>query len=363
VADRLTDTALYSSGTQGTFPDQGARPAVSHGPLGVDVGTCRIAVSRKVGDEVVTTRQLNAFFSVPYLTFTQEVLEKNRVNYFVDEDSLVIIGDAAERFSVVMNSAIRRPMCEGLLNPLEAKGQRVIQKILELLVGQPESLGESVCLNLPFVPDNWGHRLIYHEAILRSFFISMGYRVKTVNEGLAVVLSELGDTNFSGIGVSLGGGMCNGCLSYLSLPILNFSIAKGGDYIDDSVAAVMNMLPTEVRLIKENELDLGRPPRNQVENALQIFYDQVCRAVLEELNRMLLKSNKLPQIRQAVPIVLAGGTVMPKGFLDRFERIFGDFSFPIPVSGVKLADDPLTAPVRGALITAAAKQTSAHTTA
>ena len=360
MADSHSDMELNTPDTDDAFSLNETKPEVAYGPLGVDVGTCRIAVSRKVGDEVVTARRLNAFFSVPYLSFTQEVLEKNRVNYFVDGSSLVIIGDEAERFSVVMNSAIRRPMCEGLLNPLETKGQRVIEKLLELLVGQTANLGESVCLNLPAVPQNWGHRLIYHEAILKNFFMSMGYRVKTVNEGLAVVLSELTETNFSGIGISLGGGMCNGCLSYLSLPILTFSIPMGGDYIDDSVATVMNMLPTEVRLIKENELDLSRSPRNQVENALQIFYDQVSHAVLEELHKALLKSNKLPQIRQAVPIVLAGGTVMPKGFLERFERIFAEYSFPIPISGLSMADDPLTAPVRGALITAESKQAFVH---
>jgi len=352
VTDMLVDRPSDVPASGNTASEWENQPGASKGPIGVDVGTCRIAVSRKVSGEVVTSRQLNAFFSVPYLKFTQEVLEKNRVNYFVDDDSLVIIGDAAAKFSVVMNSEIRRPMREGLLNPLETKGQRVIQKILELLVQAPENLGESVCLNLPAVPHTWRHRLTYHETILRDFFTSMGYRVKTVNEGLAVVLTELAETDFTGIGISLGGGMCNGCLSYLSIPILNFSIPQAGDYIDDSVAAVMSMLPTEVRLIKENELDLSRPPHNHVENALRIFYDEVSHAVLEELRKALLKSNKLPQIRQPVPVVLAGGTVMPNGFLDRFRKIFAEFSFPIPVSGVKMAHDPLTAPVRGALIAA-----------
>ena len=53
-----------------------------------------------------------------------------------------------------------------------------------------------------------------------------------INEGLAVVFSELEDENFTGIGISCGGGMCNVALAYLSIPSIMFSIPKGGDFID-----------------------------------------------------------------------------------------------------------------------------------
>ncbi|MEA1933427.1 MAG: hypothetical protein U9N60_03205 [Thermodesulfobacteriota bacterium] len=35
----------------------------------------------------------------------------------------------------------------------------------------------------------------------------------SINEGLATVMSELAHDNFTGIGISMGGGMCNVCLS------------------------------------------------------------------------------------------------------------------------------------------------------
>ncbi len=330
---------------------------LAEGPLGVDVGTCRIVVCRKHEDKIVTQSQLNAFFSVPYRRFTKDLLEKNRVDYFIDGDSLVIFGNASAKFSVMMNAEMRRPMKEGLLNPKESMGQKVIQKILETLVVKPERLGESVCINLPSVKEGEEHRLLYHEAILKNYFRSIGYRVKTINEGLAVVLTELAEKHFSGIGISLGGGMCNVCFSYLSLPVLTFSISKAGDYIDNSVAAVMNMLPTEVRLIKENELDLDRAPRNRIENALHIFHDEVIYALLRALKENLAKSNKLPQIHEPMPIVLGGGTAVPKGFLSQFEKILTEFTFPITIAGVRLAGDPLTATVRGGLIAAMSEET------
>ena len=56
-------------------------------------------------------------------------------------------------------------------------------------------------------------------------------------EGLAVVFGELADSNFSGIGISCGSGLCNVCLAVLSVPVISFSVPKAGDFIDSQAAA------------------------------------------------------------------------------------------------------------------------------
>ncbi|MEN8257692.1 MAG: hypothetical protein ABFS09_07500 [Thermodesulfobacteriota bacterium] len=75
------------------------------------------------------------------------------------------------------------------------------------------------------------------------YLASLGYRPISINEGLATIMSELANDNFTGIGISMGGGMCNICLSYLSVPVLNFSVQKGGDYIDSMVVPLWASLP------------------------------------------------------------------------------------------------------------------------
>jgi hypothetical protein len=54
--------------------------------------------------------------------------------------------------------------------------------------------------------------------------------------------------------------MCNVCLAYLSVPLVSFSINKGGDYIDDATASVTGTINTRVRGIKENGFDLQKKP-------------------------------------------------------------------------------------------------------
>ena len=67
-------------------------------------------------------------------------------------------------------------------------------------------------------------------------FGKLGYDARSISEGLAVVYGEMESSNYTGIGISCGGGLCNVCLAYLSVPVFSFSIPKGGDFIDSAVA-------------------------------------------------------------------------------------------------------------------------------
>ncbi len=332
------------------------KPEGPTGPVGLDIGTCYIVMCQKKGEVIETKRQLNAFFTVPYVQFALDILDKNRVDYFADGNQMYIMGNAAEKFSVMFMAETRRPMRHGLLNAAEDLGQKVIERIIQTLIQRPATLGESLCLSIPAAPRNGAERLVYHEAIFRNFLMSMGYQVKVINEGHAVILSELSDNNFTGIGVSIGGGMCNVCLSYMSLPIFSFSVPKAGDYIDHSAATVLNMNPTDVRLAKENECDLGRSPRSRIENALHIFYNEVMHHLASNIEAHLKEEKKMPPSLSALPMVLAGGTVCPNGFRDAFEKVLSEYSLPIRISEVRKADDPLTSTVKGALIAAMSEE-------
>src|SRR5262249_38220546 len=158
--------------------------------------------------------------------------------------------------------------------------------------------------------------LTYHEATLRRYFESLGYKAVAINEGLAVIFSELEDQNFTGIGISCGGGMCNVTLAYLSIPSIMFSITKGGDYIDTAVGSVVNEHATRVKVIKEEGLDLGRAPKDKFEKALHIYYEDLVETLCESLRRAVSKAEKLPRTERPLSIVLSGGTAKPRGFKD-----------------------------------------------
>jgi hypothetical protein len=325
---------------------------VSTNPYGVDVGTSKIVAARRKGRDIETAAQLNAFIPVPYSRFTENTLGQNDISYYRDGNELVIYGTATEKFANMFNAELRRPMADGMINPKEKLAMPVLESILQSLVPKSRTQGEVLAFSVPAAPAGGDPQLTYHEATLRRYYEAQGYKPIAINEGLAVVFSELEDQNFTGIGISCGGGMCNVTLAYLSIPSIMFSITKGGDYIDRSAAAVVNEAATRVRVIKEEGLDLLRTAKDKYEKALQIYYEDLVESLIEALRRAISGADKLPRSERPIPIVLAGGTSKPKGFKSLFEKTLKARGIPIEVSEVRMAADPLSATAKGALIAA-----------
>jgi hypothetical protein len=320
------------------------------GALGLDIGTSRIVLAN--GPQGTQTQsQLNAFISVPYAKLTENILQQNRMVYHRNGKELCVYGNDSERFASFFNAVPRRPMQRGVLNAHEAMGQQIIQAIIEQMLPRARK-NEMICFSVPGKGEGADANLVYHEAVLRNFLQGLGYQAKAINEGLAVVFAELQQENFTGIGISLGGGMCNVCVAFLSVPMLSFSIPMGGDYIDSSVSEVTAEPVTRVRLQKEESLDLARQPKDKVASALQIYYEEVMATLINKLREEFENSNSIPRLDRPLPIVLSGGTAKPRGFLQKFEGMLKASGFPAPVSEVRLASDPLTATARGCFIAA-----------
>jgi len=320
-------------------------------PVGLDVGTSKVVSARKKGKGVDTTMELNAFIPVPYSRFTENILGQNDISYYREGDELIIYGTATERFANMFNTDIRRPMADGVLNPREKEAMGVLEAIIQGLLPRAKTQGEILAFSVPAM-DGKSSELTYHEGTLRRYFESLGYKAVAINEGLAVIFSELEDENFTGIGISCGGGMCNVALAFLSIPSIMFSITKGGDTIDQSAGAVLNEHAFRVKVLKEEGLDLSKSPKDKFEKALHIYYEDLVQTLVDALRRNLSRAEKLPKSDRALTIVLSGGTAKPKGFKDLFERTLKARSLPIDISGVRMASDPQTATARGALIAA-----------
>ena len=243
-------------------------------------------------------------------------------------------------------------MRHGLVNATEPYAQKLLSVIVAKLLEKPRANGELLCFSVPGAPTRAPASLIYHEALMRQILEDLGYQAKSINEGLAVVFSELEKDNFSGIGISFGGGLTNVALAYLSVPVFTFAISKGGDDIDEAVGGVTGETATRVKAIKEESLDLSRKPRTKLEGALHIYYDDLLHTVVQGLRDALARAERMPKLDRPLPVVLAGGSALPEGFRARFERALDVDKFPIPLTGVRMASDPLSATARGALVAA-----------
>jgi len=321
-------------------------------PLGLDIGTSKIVLAKKDYRKTTFSSQKNEFINVDYSRFTEGILEQNDIRHYRSGDSLLVYGDGAETFASMMNSETRRPMRRGLVNPKEVNAIQVIKGIIDDLLSSSRTYGTQLCFSVPAPAKGAESDLIYHETVLKRYLNEMGFKARSINEGLAVVFSELEDENFTGFGISAGGGICNVCLAYLSVPVLTFRIEKGGDFIDDAVASVTGEVNTRVRNYKENDLDLTKKPSNEIEDALVIYYDDLILSLVEALRDTVSRTSKIPKFERPIQIVLSGGTAMPNGFKERFEHFLKREEFPIEIRKVRLSSDPLNATSKGALVAA-----------
>lgn len=321
-------------------------------PMGLDVGTSKIVAARKKGKDIETAAELNAFIPVPYSRFTETILGQNNIQYYREGDELIIYGTATEKFANMFNADTRRPMSRGVLNPREKFAMPVLEAILQNVIPKARTAGETMAFSVPAAAEGQESDLTYHEATLRNYLDGLGYKSVAINEGLAVIFSELEEENFTGIGLSCGGGLCNGTLAFLSIPSIMFSLGKGGDFIDASVGNVVNEHATRVKILKEESLDLSKAPKDKLDKALHIYYEDLVLSLSEALRQAISRAEKLPKTDRPMPIVLSGGTAKPRGFKELFDKSLKSRSLPIEIGQVRMASDPLTATARGALIAA-----------
>ena len=320
-------------------------------PLGLDVGTSRIVVARGM-DQPHYESELNAFITLPYSRLAESLLQREGVFHEVSGGELVVSGNDAQRFAEVFHVETRRPMLRGVLNPQEPHSLAVMRGIITRLVGKAGAAGRKIFFSIPAPSLEGNSAIAYHEASIQQILKQLGFSAQPIQEGLAVVFGEMSGSNYTGIGISCGSGLCNVCLAVLSVPVISFAVPKAGDYIDAQAASVTGELATRLRVQKELNFVVNGLSGDRVQNALSVFYDDVIQTLANALRSTISSTQRLPKLDQSVPIVLSGGTAIPKGFLNRFTTALGTEDFPIKISEVRVAEDPLNSTARGALMAA-----------
>jgi actin-like ATPase involved in cell morphogenesis len=318
---------------------------------GLDVGTMNLISAQQEGAETVFVQQRNSFVEIEYSDMAEQMLSRSDVLHIRKDDKVYVVGDDALNFANIFNEETRRPMQHGILSSEESSAIPMIKLITEQVVGQPDHPGERLYFSSPADPIDSKLSTLYHEKTLESMLGDMGYETEPINEGMAVIYSELANHNFTGLGVSFGAGMTNVCLSYYAVPVMKFSIARGGDWIDEQAAQATGTPVDKITSIKEDDFELDfRTDVGGVEGALAIYYENLLDYVIENIAREVDEEDVEEDLD--VPVVVTGGTSSPRGFEKLFEDHLQEASIPFSISEVQSVSEPLYSVARGALVAA-----------
>ncbi len=334
-----------SKRSKGSIPGE----PLSTGPLGIDIGTANIVVAQKRGEREITRVQLNAFYTLSYSRMTEIALLNEGGMFVKANGKLHALGYQAENFANIVGGELKRPIAGGILNAKEEDTTFIIKGLLDKLISNAPVENMKICFSVPGEPIDSAASIFYHEAIIKKYLEQKGYQAESVNEGLAVVLSELAANNYTGIGISLGGGMCNVCFAYLAVPVVSYSIRKGGDYIDAMSAEAVGETPGKVRIVKELQLNLAKAPVDKIQTGLHIYYEQLFGILAKSLQTQLGSTDRIPLLRKGIPLVLSGGAAAPPGAVEKFKQALDAIRLPVSISDIILAKQPLLTTARGAL--------------
>ena len=351
--EKITSVALPSTGSPSS-----AGSSIERLGVGLDLGTAYLVASREIeGEKVFVKTERNAFLSVRTDQATQDFLKELRIKYACLGNNVYVLGNLAHKFANILNSEVQRAMSMGILNPSEGESISIIKLIVQNILWEPRQKGEICCFSIPANPVDRNQDTIYHRSVFEGILKASGFEPLVIDEGYAVVLSELEYKNFTGVGVSCGGGMVNVCAAYRSVPLISFSMTRGGDWIDKSTAKVLNMPITQVTTIKEQGMNL-KSPRSREEEALAIYYRNYIRYFLENMSQVFTKAQETPQFSDPVDIVFAGGSSLVGGFLEVVKEELRNVQLGLTINEIKISEDPFTSVARGCLFQAINTQES-----
>ena len=317
---------------------------------GLDIGTMNIICAEKDREDIVFTQQRNAFMDLESSDLTKAMLDTSKVLYIEKEDGISLLGEDAFKFATIFEKEARRPMTQGIISPNEKEAIPIMKLIVERVLGPSNNRNEILYISTPADPIDTDLNVLYHKKTMEALTKGLKYDTHVIDEGLAVIYSELSDYNFTGIGISVGAGLTNITLAYLATPLMSFSIARGGDWIDTQAANATGMPKEHITATKEKISKLSKEVKmGSIEGALTVYYDALITYVIKNLD---WKLSDITPPKVAFPVAIAGGSAEPEGFFEMFEKKLKESKLRVELSKIKHVKDPLFSVARGCLIAA-----------
>lgn len=327
--------------------------------VGLDVGTMNLvsARARQSDGKVSYNRIRDAFLSLD--KEDRKMLKRSGMAYVDREDDLIVVGDDALELASVIQTEARRPLAAGLVSSAEVDSLEVLGILVRSVLGDPQEEGEICYFSVPAAPIDAERDVIYHKRAFERIISECGYEAYPSNEAMAIMFAEGAKDGYTGISFSFGSGMTNVALSFKTRPVLEFSISRGGDWIDGGAAkSLPKTTRSRICRLKEAGINLldpkeGTESRFREREALSFYYMELIDYALAKVAEQFTLHCQI-ELTEPIPIIVSGGTSLAGGFMDLFKKVFRGHRrrFPVQISEIRHADKPLNAVARGLLIQA-----------
>jgi len=333
--------------------------------IGLDIGTHMLVSAKELEERGIEySETIDAFFSIDATDQSRDLLNMLGVVYTEKKDKIYVLGKMARDFAVMFKQNTRRPMQSGALNKMDIEAIGILRSLLKGLLGEGD--GQSLFYSCTSQPLGTTVDFQYHKAQMEHILEQMGYIPKSIQEARAIALSELAKERFTGIAISCGAGTTTVWMGLLGMdnPNFQFSINRGGDYIDSSCAEnFAGLTRTKVQTVKEkgikikeliddlDSLDGAALTEARAKQALSIYYRDYIKSVVKSI-KYKIEKEQLPEFDEPIVVVIAGGTSQPEDFIEVFTEEWNAAKISLDIKEIRHAESPKHAVAKGCLIAA-----------
>ncbi|MBF0159428.1 MAG: hypothetical protein HQL58_07870 [Magnetococcales bacterium] len=325
--------------------------------IGLDVGTMNLVAARpRGGNQIEITSLRNVFLTINQTDFGQ--MDLSKISHARIDDTIFILSSDAYNFANIFGKRVSRSMQRGMISPDDINSTDVLAVMLRELTAPAAHEKAGKCVySVPGDPINSKSNVLYHQNLLQRVLSELGYEAEPLNESVAIIYAECSDSNFSGISISFGAGLTNVAVVYKSIPVLEFALGRGGDWIDDNVAVAVGTIPNRVSAIKEKDFYItrfneGKKRERKIREALGYYYTNLIQFVVRSTAHELRARDLDLSFPEGIPLVISGGTSLAGDFIDLVRANLRQVEWPIELSDIRHAHDPLSCVAQGCLIKA-----------
>lgn len=336
----------------------------------IDFGSCRI---RSVFRNPQTPERLKMFSERSEYTLLSNSeqnrmsLESQAVPYAECDQALVVFGNLATSVQWLSRVPPTALLAGGLVPSDDAPARQMLSLLTESMLpkisGTQSGSGvQNLCvMTLPGLRDG-SDQARTNEAFLHRLVQMQGYQPLVVNSAEAALLATCSDALFTGVSLVMGAETTTICIARLGKLIASETFAVGGNWIDTELAKHFSVQMfdaagtayLDIESIRHWKLESGvnlMNARGDRERMLARLYT----AVLDRMSHTIIQMLDSTQVRlelntQRLSVMLAGGAVMIDGFASLLTEQFIQHGIADRILSVRIAPDPETAVVRGALI-------------
>lgn len=328
--------------------------------IGLDLGAQSFRSVRRRSGQLHAFQSRSAYSVLPDSPAQRRILEQSGIPYALCEGYLVLIGVAALEHCRLFQVPCISLLPGGEVPSDDPLARQILATLVQHHVPRSQEEGEICCYIPPAASTTEGNT----DAEFFTRLIRLqGFRPLRLAAGMALVLAELVDDSFTGIGCSFGAASCDFTLSYQGIEIVSCSIPRGGDWIDEHFARQTQsycwdpygnrLLDLEkVAALKEAFDGSIVHPVGPEEKLLSRIYAELLTGVIQEAALHFAGCKQIAHPRGPIQVVCSGGTAQIPGFHDLVSLVFREVSFPVAIREIRLSDPSPYVVARGCLINA-----------